>query len=606
MIENNSLSDISQNVETLLASGKKNKFIIPEYQRPYDWTDEEARILFEDLVEFAKDNIKNEEQQDYFLGCIVSYINRETGEREIIDGQQRITSLFLLLRAIYTKLTTSNVQTDESIYLSKTRIPPTIWQTNEKTGKIDTESILIESKVINNKGNDILKSILKTGKADKKSTDNYSKNYILFQSLFDDLCKNEPIFIYDFIDQILGHCILFPISTYSEDTALTIFSTLNDKGLPLSDADIFKAKIYNNLKTAEERKEFIDKWKELDENAKSVNESIQSLFYYYMFYIRAQQDDKKTTTPGVRKFFTDKDKTDRLFDKEILTKLNKIINLWRVIRRREEIKNEPWSKDIDIKKVLDILTSYPNEFWKYLVIIYYIVNSDKVNFKENFLLFLKGFASKLILKYIEIPSINEVKGDILKLNVECIKNSKPVFTFKDVNIKIVDDKIINPSTKVIRMLLKVLAYYDHNSDYKQKDLLPEVWEIEHIFPQKWHQNYCEAMDKPESYLKETIEKIGNKIPLEKALNIVAGNKYFEAKKKEYAESKIAMAKEFANSPSDDWGLNDIVNRSVNVCNTIKDILSSWDKEYNSGNSLSKEEIEFLRRLESSGKIKWNY
>ena len=92
-----------QSVGALLGSGKSKPFVIPEYQRPYAWTDEQVETLFEDLWEFTATSGGTEREGSYFLGSIVSYEN-EDGEQEIIDGQQRITSLFLLLRAIYTKL----------------------------------------------------------------------------------------------------------------------------------------------------------------------------------------------------------------------------------------------------------------------------------------------------------------------------------------------------------------------------------------------------------------------------------------------------------------------------------------------------------------------
>lgn len=84
-----------QSVEALLGSGKSNPFVIPEYQRPYAWTDEQVETLFEDLWEFTATSGGTEREGSYFLGSVVSYEN-ENGEQEIIDGQQRITSLFLL------------------------------------------------------------------------------------------------------------------------------------------------------------------------------------------------------------------------------------------------------------------------------------------------------------------------------------------------------------------------------------------------------------------------------------------------------------------------------------------------------------------------------
>ena len=90
-----------QNVVDLLKSGKDHPFIIPEYQRPYAWSDDEIIPLFDDLWEFSIERTTSKSAKTYFLGSIVSFEN-DQGEKEIIDGQQRITSLFLLLRAVYT------------------------------------------------------------------------------------------------------------------------------------------------------------------------------------------------------------------------------------------------------------------------------------------------------------------------------------------------------------------------------------------------------------------------------------------------------------------------------------------------------------------------
>ena len=84
-----------QSVEALLGSGKSKPFVIPEYQRPYAWTDEQVETLFEDLWEFTATSGGTEREGSYFLGSIVSYEN-EDGEQEIIDGQQRITLSIML------------------------------------------------------------------------------------------------------------------------------------------------------------------------------------------------------------------------------------------------------------------------------------------------------------------------------------------------------------------------------------------------------------------------------------------------------------------------------------------------------------------------------
>ena len=155
------------------------------------------------------------------------------------------------------------------------KIEPTIWRTNKLTGTVDFKNILLTSRVVNNEGNEILRSILETGKADEDAKDNYSKNYRHFQELFDKHSKENPLMVYQFIYALLNQAILLPIRADTQDTALTIFSTLNDRGLPLSDADIFKAKIYNKLEQ-DAKKAFIERWKELDEQATDANEVYNS------------------------------------------------------------------------------------------------------------------------------------------------------------------------------------------------------------------------------------------------------------------------------------------------------------------------------------------
>lgn len=386
-----------QSVETLLGSGKAKPFVIPEYQRPYAWTDEQVETLFEDLWEFTATSGGTEREGMYFLGSVVSYEN-EDGEQEIIDGQQRITSLFLLLRAIYTRLVATPVSertAEANNFIGK--IEPAIWRTNKLTGKVDYKNILLTSRVMNNEGNEILRTILETGKTEENAKDNYSKNYRHFQELFDQHSTENPLMVYQFIYALMNQAILLPITADTQDTALTIFSTLNDRGLPLSDADIFKAKIYNQLEP-EDKKEFIERWKDLDEQATEADESIQQLFYYNMFYLRALEKDTKTTT-GIRKYYA-ANKFERLYQPDVIDTLFVILNLWKVINKGEEIDGETWSKNSKIRQSLDTLSSYPNEFWKYPVIIYYVCHRNKEDFESKFGLFLNKLLLELMTKYL--------------------------------------------------------------------------------------------------------------------------------------------------------------------------------------------------------------
>ena len=547
-----------RSVKQLLETGKNKRFIIPEYQRPYAWSDEQIQVLFDDLTEYTL-NTTEDENNTYFLGTIVSYEN-DNKEQEIIDGQQRITSLLLLLRAIYTKLESGGPETS----FLKSQIKPTIWKQNPTTGVVNFDEILISSRVMGEEGNQEFANILVSGKADEKSNSNYAKNYRLLQQLVNEYAADNPLSFYNFISNILNQAILLPITADSQETALTIFSTLNDRGLALSDADIFKAKIYNHL-NSDEKKKFIELWQELDEQATNAGESIQKLFYYYMFYLRANENDRKTTTPGIRKYYA-KNNFEKLYSQDLMQNLNSILNLWIVINNRVSLENEKWSENMETKQILDALTSYPNEFWKYPVVIYYLHYHYKDTFEDDFLIFLKKLLAVLSAKYIITPTINAVKTGILNLNAEIVNSSQPRFNFSEIDEKELSDKIKTAHRNTVRMILKIIAYQH------QSELLPEKWEIEHILPQKWQSSYFPTNS--DSEVKELVEHIGNKIPFEKRLNIIASNGYFAKKKESYRKSKVGILLELSQS-NNNWGLDEIRERDIRISDELVGILNDW-------------------------------
>lgn len=584
-----------QSVSELLKTGRTKPFIIPEYQRPYAWTSEQIETLFEDIWEFATTIGGLDRNGSYFLGSIVSFEN-ENGEQEIIDGQQRITSLFLLLRAIYTKLIKGDdAQTDAAQNFIR-QIEPAIWRTDNRTGKVDYNNILLTSRVVDNEGNEILRNILKEGIANPNANDNYSKNYLLFQKLYDEHCTKSPLKVYDFIYALLNQAILLPICADSQDTALTIFSTLNNRGLPLSDADIFKAKIYNNLKD-NEKEEFISQWKTLEKEATEAQESIQQLFYYYMFYLRAKENDVSSTTPGVRKYYS-ANKSERLFESDLMEGLKTVLNLWKVINTNQDIPEEDWDNDAKIRKALDTLTSYPNEYWKYPVITYYLSHRNRENFNTEFLLFLNKLIEELMTRFLLFPTINAVKGDIMKLDAKIINDPHPGFDFREIDKSLLEERIRIPHRNIVRMLLKCYAY-NH-----QEQLLPDNWQIEHILPQKWQESFFPDVDAKKVY--EMIEHIGNKTPFERKLNIIASNGYFKKKQQEYQKSKIEVTKILVTSINNDWTLGNIEHRDKIVATEIMQLLQDWESNYqknrNNAATPTEEDLAMIEKFKQKGWI----
>ena len=430
-----------------------------------------------------------------------------------------------------------------------------------------------------------------------KADDNYSKNYLQFQKLYDKHCSESPLQIYDFIYALLNQAILLPIGADSQDTALTIFSTLNNRGLPLSDADIFKAKIYNHLKE-EEKESFIAQWKSLEKEAAEANESIQRLFYYYMFFLRAKEGDVSSTTPGVRKYYL-AGKCERLYDPELMNDLGIVLGLWKVINTNHDIPEETWDNNPKIRKALDTLVSYPNEYWKYPVIIYYLAHRKDANFDEEFLLFLNKLAGELMTRFILFPTINAVKADIMKLNAKIIKDTHPQFDFRPIDMDTVKDKIRIAHRNIVRMLLKSYAY-NH-----QEELLPDNWQIEHILPQKWQSSFFPDVEA--KVVNDMIEHIGNKTPFEKKLNIIASNGYFKKKQTEYQKSDIEVTRILVTSIDNDWTLGNIEHRDEIITQEVMKLLDNWELQYHDYKGSSKEEgpsAEELEQIEKFKKMGW--
>ena len=290
-----------------LFQDNKTDFLIPDYQRPYAWGKEECGTLWEDIFEFAipdADATKfDDNKEEYFLGPIVTFQNK-ANQLEIIDGQQRLTTLMLLLRAFYDYF--ANMQDENSI---KTReaIGKCIWKTNP-FGIPDKQSLKINSEVATDNDKDEFLSILRTGTVGDKQKSRYAENFRFFQQKIQEFLFKFPVFFAYLPIRILNNCILLPIEAESQDTALRIFSTLNDRGLPLSDSDIFKAQFYKFYSGKGKKDTFIDQWKKLEERCGQIFQPkkgtpLDEIFTRYMYFVRAKRGIKNTTTEALRKFY---------------------------------------------------------------------------------------------------------------------------------------------------------------------------------------------------------------------------------------------------------------------------------------------------------------
>jgi hypothetical protein len=488
-----------------------DKYLIPDFQRPYSWEIEQCDKLWEDLTDFY--NEKKSPDDKYFLGNLVIHQNGDSFS--VIDGQQRLTTLLLLIKALHQKAGTVKAL-EECLKLK-----------NPLTSEL-TNDLRINSFVIEKDREQLNNIIFQNG----KETDDGAKLKINYVQLGVKISEwwasvnqstdklNELILV------LLDQVVLLPIHCGSEDDALIIFETINNRGMSLTDADIFKAKLHRNSNG--EKDKFIKEWNSLKGH--------EWLFRCYMHVIRAKANDVGKEV-ALRSFFSNK---ERLQDwKSVITSVALIHDV-----------NSNWQGPDEANILWEILQTYPNYYWNFPLIVY-LHKHGKLTDGEfqlseehtsNYTRLCKATFKYFFLKGVVHNSVNVVKDTAFKVCASIIQDDDFTTEYEK---NIGEDhaefvrKIENKQYgRYLNGLVLLSAYLNPNQDIAEfKTLVKSNYHIEHILPKKWN-NY----DKWTSETWEAnLNTLGNLVPLEWNLNISAKNEFFTRKKEQYKKSKVSDA-----------------------------------------------------------------
>lgn len=527
--------NIDQSSIKKLFEDKKSDFLIPDYQRPYAWTDVECQTLWDDIFEFAfpgDDVSKFNSDEEYYLGPIVTFKN-DDGKKEIIDGQQRLTTLMLLLRAFYSKF--GNMKDEKSLQ-TKDIISKCIWKTDE-FGKPDMDELKIDSEVATDNDKDEFLKILKTGNADNLKS-KYAENYRFFQKKINEFLDAYPSYFAFLPIRILNNCILLPIEAEDQNTALRIFSTLNDRGKPLSDADIFKAQFYKFFKEQGKKDNFISQWKVLEEKCDKMfkplsGTPLDELFARYMYFERAKMGIKQSTTEALRKFY-EKNKYALLKNEETFNNLIDLAIFWEDVNNQNE---DRFSNDV-LKKLF-VLNYAPNSMWTYFISVYYLQNRDKqgkLN-DSDFYTFLNKTIAFVWAYAVYMPGVNALRTPIFNEMVNIVNNKDVDFSGYKFDLIQLRSMFNNYEFNNNRPITKsMLAWWAFENPMQELIELDKVFEIEHIYAKNRYEKE-KTLDE-----RKIVEKLGNKSLLEKRINIRASDYRFDDKKKYYSGYTLANGK----------------------------------------------------------------
>lgn len=263
------------NLKKILASDD-NLYQIPNYQRPYSWSNDHLAELIDDLVA-AYTESKNEK---YFCGSLVLAENASAERFDVIDGQQRITT-FIIMACVFRDVYGSKLDSKAVSYVNesvKKRFgdeEKLRFMTGDNYHTFFQEAVL--EKI------DFTKPIRKNNR--------YLENAHCIKNLLNENIA-DSVSIADFVNWLYENVVLTVIVCGSEDGAIRIFDVLNSRGMPLTPVDILKARLMHKL-SKEDRESFSTTWHQIDNRLKDQNFKIEDMLDTYLYYKKAPNSKRR-------------------------------------------------------------------------------------------------------------------------------------------------------------------------------------------------------------------------------------------------------------------------------------------------------------------------
>ncbi len=502
---------------------------IPSFQRPYAWTEEETGELFDDLFDFYENEGTDEQ---YFLGSVVLVKEDDKPHAEVIDGQQRLTTLTILLAAITSKLSGDDRNDFKNYIIEPGRA---------------SQGIASKPRLqIRKRDRDFFKKYIQDMKFDELFTlgpeaqDTEAKANIIRNAklLMDRINDNLPTesAIINFGAFLVQRCLLVAVSTPTEQAAFRIFSVMNSRGMSLLATDIIKADVIGAIPDHKQQ-EYNDKWEELE--VELSRSGFNDLFGHIRM-IKTKIKAKKSLQEEFYKYV--------LPDINASSAIDFIENtLEPYADAYSAIKNSQYTGTTGVDEVNDILcwlNRIDNSDWVPVAMLYYVKHKDDANAMNQFLRRLERLAAYMratswdvshrIERYAKVlDDIENAAGTAYGSSIDLTDTE--IAEFLD---RLNSDIYKMVSNKRNYLILRLDSFVsDGAAKYDSK-----VLTIEHVLPQtiapgsKWEANWPDAAERD-----QWLHKIGNILPLSKRKNSQAQNYEFDVKKDKYFKGKVGTA-----------------------------------------------------------------
>jgi uncharacterized protein with ParB-like and HNH nuclease domain len=478
---------------------------VPDYQRPYSWGDDEIEKLWEDIY-----SAFSNKEKVYFLGPLILAPTLD-GELEIVDGQQRLTTLtilFCVLRDIYFEHLKDNVL--------KRKIKNAIRGLVEDKYRL---RLITQAYYQDKFEKEILEQVkfpnfpLKREEKEKPEY-RFMNAASIFKAKLEGLGRIEQI--QALANYIFERVVMITILCSDRIKAVGLFQVINTRGLELSNVDLIKSYLYSRLKS-EKIKQFNFTWSSIEELSQEMGEPMDNLLTCYGYYYLAKKPEKQLYEELTAKF-SKKEADVIAYDFKNFCKLF-----------RERVYDTE-------SKVIYSLWYLPDQvFWKTI-----LTTAVKENYKE-----FEGLSKELQKLYYLYWIAGYTMAKTRNLSFELIRKIKervPLSNIRtEIQNKIREDKIMEsvkqnlegdvygkPWLKPLLMLV----------EYEQVDNPPYIEidrrvHVDHILPIKWKDIGYWRARWDEEQAKQWLHKIGNLTLISGKKNIKASNDSFKRKMKIY-------------------------------------------------------------------------
>ncbi|MCL2656454.1 MAG: DUF262 domain-containing HNH endonuclease family protein [Betaproteobacteria bacterium] len=566
-------------------------YIIPDYQREYVWTDKEVHQLLEDINE----QIDAGTTREYFIGTVLVSPTDQKNHYEVIDGQQRLTTFFLLLCALkhlfqgepQRQTVSSLISTSYTDSDGETRTSLKLEPRYENAGEVITKLVELDTDP-----ESVQTGIQSSGIASFGSLENLTNAYsTLYRYLKDNY--DSPAKLKKYWGYLANNVVFIQIST-DVSSALKIFETINERGVGLNPMDLLKNLLFTQVKQAQFT-QLKDEWKKITKPLEKEKEKpLRFLRYFLManYVIKNDRGDAVVREDEIYDWFVDKENA------ALCDYAGKPFEFVRkVIRNVEHYLAFASGQGNDDKPslVMDSLKRLAGgAFSLHYVLLLAAASFPKPLF-DHFVAQLESFLFYYIFTKTPTKDLERNFSQWADELRDIAAVTDPVKQKEQLNAFITnrfDTNMAGKSQELLDALRRFTLY--SMQKYRTRYLLARLTqhvemafcglktrgnlepftnlEIEHILPGtpkaelrvKWEN------ENPGAAYDDYVNRLGNLTLLEKPINIVASNDFYAAKQVEYRKSGNYLTRSLVE-------LTDVgQNTSISRINAKLEVFPSWD------------------------------